>query len=72
MTFRIHWLVFDGGARGVLTKKVIALPVSRWPDGPWHESAPAIRANIADDGVHTSGTKRTFIRTDPRLHGVWR
>jgi hypothetical protein len=51
----------------VLAKKVVALPVLRWPDGSGNETAAAVRTDIAQDDLKAVGTKRTFIGKDARF-----
>jgi hypothetical protein len=59
--------MFDLGARRVLAKIVIAVPILRWSDWPGHKTSTAVRTNVAQDNVYTSGTECTFISTDARL-----
>jgi hypothetical protein len=67
MSFRVNGSVLDLGARWVLAKIVIAFPILRWSDWPGDKTSTAVRTDIAQDGVDTSGTERTFISTDARL-----
>lgn len=70
MSREVNMPVFDGCASRVLPKKVVALPVFRWPDGSGHKAAAAVRADIAQDRLHAGGTERTFIGADACLQGV--
>lgn len=67
MSHRINGSVFDLGARWILAKIVIVFPILRWSNGPGHKTATAVRADVAQDGVDTIGTERTFITTNARL-----
>lgn len=67
MNFRVHGSMFDLGTRWVLAKIVIAFPILRWSDWPGYETSTAVRTDVAQDGVDTSGTECTLISTDARL-----
>ena len=54
----------DTRARGVLAQVVVALPVLRRPDGPLREAAAAVRADVAQDSIHTGGAERAFVAAD--------
>lgn len=62
----------DLGARRILTKKVVTLPVVRRPDGPGSESPAAVRADILQYIVDTRGAERTFVSTYARFKRVRR
>jgi hypothetical protein len=64
MCLRIHRPVFDIGTGRVIAKKVIAFPVFRRSDRSGYESAPAVWADIAQDGINASSAERAFISTD--------
>lgn len=64
--------MFDLGTRRILAKIVIAFPILRWSDWPGHETSTAVRTDVAQDGVDTSGTECTFISTDARLKRIRR
>src|SRR5450432_339188 len=57
----------DFGARRILAKEVVAFPVRRRADGPGHETAAAVRADVVQHGVHARGAKRAFVGADPRF-----
>jgi hypothetical protein len=59
----IDRLVPDPGACRILAEEVIAFPVLRGSDRPWHKPAAAIGADIAQDMLNASSAKRTFIST---------
>ena len=59
--------VFDLGARRVLAKKIVALPVRRWPDWPGNKTPATIWADIVQNLIDTRGTERTLISTNTRL-----
>ena len=67
MSRKINRPVFDYCARRVLAKKVVALPVLRWPDWPGNKTPAAIWADIAQNLIDTRHAERTFISTDTRL-----
>lgn len=67
MSFRVNGSMFDLGARWVVAKIVIAFPVLRWSDWPGHKTSTAVRTDVSQDGIDTSGTERTFISADARL-----
>ena len=54
------------------TKVVIAPPVFRWPDGPWHKIATAVRTDVTQKSIHARRAERAFIRADARLKRVRR
>ena len=59
--------MFDLGARRVLAKKVVSLPVLRWPDWPGNKTPAAVWTDITQNLVDTRCAERTFISTDARL-----
>ena len=67
MNAGVHRPVFDLGARGVLAKKIIPLPVFRRPDRPCSKAAAAVRANILQNLVYTRRAKRAFVRANARF-----
>ena len=46
MPYRINRSVLYRGTRRVVPKKVVGVPISRWPDRPQNKSAAAIRTDI--------------------------
>ena len=67
---RIDWPVRNPRTRGVFAKKVVALPVLRWPDRTGRESAAAVRAHVSEDGLNAPCAKRTFITADARIKRI--
>jgi hypothetical protein len=61
MSCGINGLVLDLGARRVFTKKVVALPVLRWPDGPRNEPAATVWTDVTQDTVNARYAERTLI-----------
>ena len=61
----------DYRAGRIVTEKVVIPPVLRGPDGPGHESAAAIGADISKNGIDAGGAERAFVRADARLQRVW-
>ncbi len=59
--------VFDLGARRVLAKKVVTLPVLRWPDWPGNKTPAAVWTDIAQNLIDTRRAERTLISTDTCL-----
>lgn len=70
MRFLVQWSVSHFRARGVSTKEVIAFPVFRWSDWPWHETTTTVGAGIEQNGIDARGAKRAFIRTNTRFERV--
>lgn len=68
MNFWGHRSMFDLGARWVLAKIVIALPIFRGSDWPGYKTSTAVRTDVAQEGVDTIGTECAFISTDARLN----
>ena len=70
MSFGVNGPVFYLAAGRVLAKVVIALPVLRRPDRSGRKTTTAVRADVAQDGINTGGTERTFISTDARFKRI--
>src|SRR5213593_905774 len=68
----IHRPVPDPGARRVLAKEVVSLPVRRRPDRPRDEPAAAVRADVVQDALDAACAKRALITADACFERVWR
>jgi hypothetical protein len=64
MNFRVNRPMPNLGARGVLTKEVVAFPVLRWSDWSWNKSTAAVRAYIFQDVCDTRRAKCALVRAD--------
>ena len=65
--FGIDRPVLDLGTGRILAEIVIAFPVLRRSDRPRHKATTAVRTNVAQKGIDTSGAERAFIRADARF-----
>ena len=59
-------------ARRILAQEVVALPVSRRPNRSRRESSAAIRADVVQDGVDASCTKRALVAADSGFERIRR
>jgi hypothetical protein len=64
---RVDQPVLDLGARWILAKKVVALPIPRRWDRSRNKATTAIRTNVAQNVIDTPGAKRALIGTDARF-----
>jgi hypothetical protein len=72
MRVHIHGPVSRFGARRVLAETVVAYPVPRRSDGSGYETAAAVRAHVAKDGIDTGSAERALIGTDACFRRVGR
>ena len=72
MFFQVHGSVFHFRARWMSIKVVVAFPVFRWPDGPGHKVATAVRTDVTQESIDARRAERAFIRADARLKRVRR
>jgi hypothetical protein len=72
MNCRINRPVLDVGTRWILTEEVITFPVLRGSDWSRNKTAAAVRADVSQNAIDTSCTKRAFIRANAGFKGVWR
>jgi hypothetical protein len=56
--------MLDLGARGILTKIVVAFPVVRRSNRSGHESPTAVRADVLKDAIDTRGAERALVAAD--------
>lgn len=64
---RINRSVLDLSACRVLAEEVVAFPIVRRSDGSGYKTTAAIRADVIQNPIDTSGAKCTFISTDACL-----
>ena len=64
MNFGVDRPMPNLGARGVLTKEVVAFPVLRRSDWSWNKSTAAVRAYIFQDVFDTRRAKCALVRAD--------
>lgn len=72
MNCRINRPVPDFSACWILAEEVVAFPIRRWSDWSGHKTATAVRADISQNAIDTSRTKRAFIGANACFKGVWR
>ena len=57
----------DRAARGVLTEKVVALPVLRGSDRSGNEPAATVRADVVEDMFNARRAECAFISANARF-----
>ena len=62
----------DLGARGILAKIVIALPVPRRPDRSRHKPSAAVRADVAKNALDAFRAESALVGANARLERIWR
>ena len=67
MSRGINGSVLDFGACRVLAEKVVTFPVFRWPDGPRHEAAAAVRADVTKNSFNAGRAERALISANARF-----
>lgn len=60
----------DPGACRILAERVVAFPVLRWPDGPWSETATAVRTDVAQNLGYARRAKRALVAANARIERV--
>ena len=72
MRFGVKRSMLYRGARRVLAEKVVAPPISRWPDRPRNKSASTIGTDIVQNVIDARRTERAFIAANPRIERIGR
>src|SRR5947207_713075 len=72
MNFRVNRPMPDVGTRRIFAKEVVAFPVLRRPDGPWDESAAAVRAYVFQGVFDARCAKCALVGADTRFQRVGR
>jgi hypothetical protein len=59
-------------ARRVFAEKVVAFPISRWPDRPRNKSASTIGTDIVQNVIDARRTERAFVGANARIERIGR
>ena len=59
--------MLDRGARGVVAKEVVAVPVNRRSDGSGYKSAAAVRADVLQDVIDAGRAEGALLGADARF-----
>ena len=59
-------------ARRVFAEKVVAFPISRWPDRPRNKSASTIGTDIVQNVIDARRTERAFVDANARVERIGR
>jgi hypothetical protein len=70
MGCRINRSMLDLGARRVLAKVIVAVPILRWSDWPGNKTAAAVWADVSQDDIDTRRAKRAFVSANARFKGI--
>ena len=72
MRLQVNRPVLHRGTCWVLAQIVVTLPVMRRPNRPRRKTTTAVRADVAQNHLHTVNAKRAFETANPRVQRVRR